>query len=299
MKIRKLAENVYYLAGPFFVFYVVTGTEKVALIELGISQLVPQILHDIKEGLAGRAPDILIAPHGHFDHAGSSARWRKELPAAILCASAPAAKMLSDEKNLAPYIRSMKSFSDTPFFNQVFPMAETEPFIAPVYFDRILKEGDKIELGGETLEVFETPGHSACSISLFHVNSRSLFCSDACGMPLTSGRIWPSAFFDKNLYLNSISKMAGIAPKHICTGHNPPMSGEERNQRYLAKNIEATDNFFARIEALWSEHGDKEAVQKALFADYKNEGAQLLAFVFKYGNKEMVRQVADGVQGRG
>jgi 2-aminobenzoylacetyl-CoA thioesterase len=299
MKVKKLAGNIYYLAGPFFVFYVVTGTEKIALIELGISQLVPQILHDIKEGFGGRAPDILIAPHGHFDHAGASARWRKELPNAVLCASAPAAAMLADEKNLAPYLRSMKSSSATPFFNQVFPLAEEEPVIEPVIFDRILKEGDSIELGGETLEVIETPGHSACSISLYHPASGSLFCSDACGLPLPSGRIWPSAFFDMNLYKDSIRKLMALEPEHICTGHNPPMSAAERNQRFLSKNLDATDSFFARIESLWSELGDKEAVQKALFDDYQSDGAPMLAFVFKYGNKEMVRQVVDGVKGRG
>jgi hypothetical protein len=41
------------------------------------------------------------------------------------------------------------------------------------------------------------------------------------------------------------------------------------------------------------------APDHSLFEDYKNDGAQMLAFVFKYGNKEMVRQMADGVQGRG
>jgi 2-aminobenzoylacetyl-CoA thioesterase len=299
VKIKKLADNVYYLAGPFFVFYLVAGTDKLALIELGISQLVPQALHDIKEGLEGRAPDVLIAPHGHFDHAGACARWRKELPGALLCASAPAAAALADENCLQPYLRSMKSSSATPFFKQVFPLAEDEPFIEPVIFDRILKEGDTIELGGETLDVIETPGHSACSISLFHPASRTLFCSDACGLPLPSGRIWPSAFLDRNLYQNSIRKLLEIGPEHICTGHNPPMSGADRNRRFLSKNLDATDTFFARIEKLWSELGDREAVQKILLDDYIGDGAPMLAFVFKYGNKEMVRQVVDGVQGRG
>ena len=77
------------------------------------------------------------------------------------------------------------------------------------------------------------------------------------------------------------------------------MSGAERNLRFLSKNLDATDNFFTKIENLWSELGDKEAVQKALFDDYQSDGAQMLAFVFKYGNKEMVRQVVDGVRGRG
>ncbi len=299
MKIKQINENIYYLAGPFFVFYIVKGTSHTALIELGISQLVPQILNDIKAGMECRAPDVLIAPHGHFDHAGSSARWKKELPDAALCASEQAAAALSDENNLAPYIRSMQSASSTPFFKEVFPLAEDEPFIVPVKFDRILRDGDMVDLGGCELEVISTPGHSACSVSLYHEPSGTLFVSDACGMPLPSGRIWPSAFFDKNLYKESLLKLMDKQPENICSGHNPPMSGVERNKRYLAKNLEATDNFFNRIEQLWEELGDRDAVHKALYGDYQNDGAAMLSFVFKYGNKEMARQVIDGVQGRG
>jgi glyoxylase-like metal-dependent hydrolase (beta-lactamase superfamily II) len=299
MKIKQFTDRFYYLAGPFFVFYAASGDERLALIELGISQLVPQALHDIREGLGGREPDILIAPHGHFDHAGASSRWKKELPGAVLCGSARTASVLADESSLPPYLRSMQSSSSMPFFKDVFPLAEDDAFIEPVAFDRILKEGDIVDLGGIALEVHETPGHSACSISLFHRESRTLFCSDACGLPLPSGRIWPSAFLDKEIYKNSILKMKSLNPEHVCSGHNPPMSGAERNRRFFDKNLDSTDNFFARIEKLWAELKDKEAVQKALFEDYKNDGAEMLAFVFKYGNKEMVRQVADGVQGRG
>lgn len=299
MKIKRIADGVSYLAGPFFVFYAVEGSKNLALIELGISQLVPQVLNDVRTALDGRTPDVLIAPHGHFDHAGSSARWKKELPQAALCGSRRTAEVLADAENLPPFLRSMDSSASIPFFKDVFPLAEDAAFIEPVTFDRILSEGDAVGLGGMKLEVYETPGHSACSISLFHRESGTLFCSDACGLPLPSGRIWPNAFLDRSLYKESIIKLKSLEPEHVCTGHNPPMSGVDRNQRYFDKNVEATDNYFEKIEKLWAELKDKKAVQDALFEEYKNDGAQMMSFVFKYGNKEMVRQVADGVQGRG
>jgi 2-aminobenzoylacetyl-CoA thioesterase len=299
MKINKIAENLYYMGGPFFVFYIVTGTEKTALIELGISQIVPQALSDIKEGLGGRVPDILIAPHGHFDHAGACARWKKELPAAILCGASQAADALADEQNLPAYLRSMQSVTANPFFKHTFPLAEDEAFIEPVVFDRILKEGDTIDLGGETLEVIETPGHSACSLSLYHAPDKTLFVSDACGLPLSSGRIWPSAFMDGKLYIESIRKLMLREAEHICPGHNVPMNGADRNRRFLVKNIEAAEKFFERLEKLWAESHDRDAVLKSLYEEYKDEFTPPMLFVLKYGNKEMARQVIDGVRGRG
>ncbi|HOY62762.1 MAG TPA: MBL fold metallo-hydrolase [bacterium] len=299
MKIRQIADNVYYLAGPFFIFYVIKGTEKTALIELGISQLVPQIHNDIKSGLDGVSPDVLIAPHGHFDHAGAASRWRKELPNAEICASEPAAALLSNPNNLPPYIRSMKSSSDNPFFKFVFPLAEAEPFIEPLTFDTILKDGDEIDLGNEKLEVIETPGHSACSLSFFHPGSASLFISDACGLPLPSGRIWPSAFLDKDLYKQSISRLMQYNASHVCAGHSVPMSNPDHNKRFFEKNISATDNFFQRVSELWNSTQDRDATLKALYDEYVEESVKPLSFVFKYGNREMARQVIDGVPGRG
>ena len=87
--------------------------------------------------------------------------------------------------------------------------------------------------------------------------------------------------------------------ENICPGHNPPMKGAERNRRFLEKNLEATDNFFARVEKLWSESGDRDVVLAALFEEYKGEFMPPLLFILKYGNKEMARQVIDGVPGRG
>lgn len=299
VKIKEIEKNLYCTAGPFFVFYIVTGSEKTALIELGISQIVPQVMNDISEGLGGRKPDVLIAPHGHFDHAGACARWRKELPDAALCGSEHAASALAAPENLPYYLRSMQSITSNPFFKNIFPLSEEEAFIEPVSFDRILKEGDTINLGGEMLEVIETPGHSACSLSFHHAPSKTLFVSDACGMPLLSGRLWPSAFMDKELYIQSIRKLMRLEPEHICPGHNAPMNGADRNRRFFEKSIEATEKFFARTEKLWSELGDRDAVLKALFDEYKNDFMPPLVFVLKYGNKEMARQVIDGTRGRG
>ena len=166
MKFKQLADSIYYTLSPFFMFYLVTGKEKTALIELGISQLVPQVVYDVEDQFDGRTPDVLIAPHGHFDHGGGCSRWKKELPDAELCVSAPAAAALNDEEQIPLYKRSMKSSSANPFFKNLFPLAEEEPFMEPVAFDCILKEGDTVDLGDVILDVIETPGHSACALSL-------------------------------------------------------------------------------------------------------------------------------------
>jgi glyoxylase-like metal-dependent hydrolase (beta-lactamase superfamily II) len=48
-----------------------------------------------------------------------------------------------------------------------------------VQIDRLLQDGERIDLGDITLVVFHTPGHSKCSISLFCKEDGVLFAGDA------------------------------------------------------------------------------------------------------------------------
>jgi len=299
MKLQELTGGIRYLTGAFFMFYLVEGSRETALIELGVSQLVPQILHDIEEGTGGNRPGILVAPHGHFDHAGAASRWRKALPGAQLCGHERTAAILSDTVNIERYTRAMASTSDNPFFKQIYPLAEDEVFMEAVGFDTILAGGDEVDPGGMPLKVFETPGHSECSLSFFHEPSRTLFVSDSCGMPMASGRIWPTAFLDRARYGESLEKLMKLEAEHLCTGHNPPISGGKRIRRFFEKNLEALDNFFAKVENLWTDLGDRDAVLSALKEEYAKDAMPGISWVIKYGNKEMARQVIDGVPGRG
>lgn len=292
MIIEKLNEKISYIHGPMFVFHVLHGTEAIGLAELGISQLVPQVLHDMKQGLGLDVPDVLIAVHGHFDHAGSAYRWKQEFPSATLAGSQHAADALADPEAIGGYLRSMQSASANPFFKEVFPQSEDTPVIGPVEFDTILKEGDKMDLGDLELAVYETPGHSDCSLSLFHEKSGTVFASDACGLPLSSGRIWPTAFVNSQEYVTSLEKIIALEPETLCLGHLPPVKGRIKVDRYLRKNIESAHSYFEKVHALLAEHGnDKGRVVQALNDDYGRDSIPMIAWVISYGNNTMVKQV--------
>jgi glyoxylase-like metal-dependent hydrolase (beta-lactamase superfamily II) len=94
---------------------------------------------------AGSLPkiDAILLTHGHFDHMLALAEWKRETDAPICICAKDAASLTDSTLNC-----------NRLFFGR----DETYP---PA--DRLLREGDTVTFGEETLTVIETPGHTAGS----------------------------------------------------------------------------------------------------------------------------------------
>jgi glyoxylase-like metal-dependent hydrolase (beta-lactamase superfamily II) len=88
---------------------------------------------------------------------------------------------------------------------------------------RRIHDGDKIALGGRTLEVIATPGHTPDSICLLDSANGLLFTGDT----FYPGTIWlyrPET--DLNAYAHSIQRLAALAPhlRMLFCAHNSPVA---------------------------------------------------------------------------
>lgn len=85
--------------------------------------------------------------------------------------------------------------------------------------DRAIKEGDKFELGGITIEVLHTPGHSPGHICFWLPERGILFSGDhILGMGTTVINPWEG---DMSQYINSLRKLLAYPIQLICPGHGP------------------------------------------------------------------------------
>ena len=116
-----------------------------------------EILSYIDENLL-RCDSVLLT-HGHFDHITAVDALRQAMPGVPVCIHAADASMLTDGTRNASAL----------FFG-------TEDTYAPA--DRLLQEGDSIRLGGETLTVLHTPGHSPGSVCYLDAAGGRLFTGD-------------------------------------------------------------------------------------------------------------------------
>ncbi len=94
-----------------------------------------------------------------------------------------------------------------------------------LHLDFFLKEGELI-LGGETLEVLETPGHSPGSICLYWPSRKTLFTGDVV-FEMGVGRTdFPGG--DGKSLIESIERLAKLDVELLLPGHGSPVVGRER-----------------------------------------------------------------------
>lgn len=146
-----------------------------------------------KEGLALRA---IVLTHGHFDHVLSVDLLREQYGVPVMIHEADAELLGDGEKN-----------AFATFFGR--PRAWRPA-------DRTLREGDEISLGGKTLTVLHTPGHTRGSVCLLGdgvlLSGDTLFASGYGRYDLYGG--------DENALKASLTRLASLpADTVIYPGH--------------------------------------------------------------------------------
>jgi metallo-beta-lactamase class B len=134
-------DNVYYVGTEGLASYLIVTPKGNILIDGALESSVPQIEANVaKLGFKTSEIKILLNTHAHFDHSGGLAQLKKSTGAKL-------AAMKGDVSALEGgfYLGSenVKELS-----------------APPVKVDRVLEDGDTVELGGTVLKANLTPGHT-------------------------------------------------------------------------------------------------------------------------------------------
>ena len=145
-----------------YVYFISNGTT--VLIDTGVaasSRLILEYLDRITN--ERQSITLTLLTHAHPDHIGSA----KTIKAVTNC-------MLAAHPKARTWIEDVdRQYKDRPVPG-FYELVE-----GSVSIDRALQNGEYLDCGDNRLRVLYTPGHSSCSLSLFHEKSGALWVGDA------------------------------------------------------------------------------------------------------------------------
>jgi glyoxylase-like metal-dependent hydrolase (beta-lactamase superfamily II) len=191
--------------------YLIVGKSRALLFDtgMGISNIKKPV-----ESLTG-LPVSVLNSHTHNDHVGDNWRFADiyGMDTAFTRANAKGSRE-DAQAELAP---DQICGELPPGFNP------HEYSTRPFHISHWLHDGDKLDLGGRTLQIIATPGHTPDSIALLDAQNGLLFTGDT---------FYPGPIFlyrpetDLDAYVASVKKLAALDPKLqlLLPAHNVPVA---------------------------------------------------------------------------
>lgn len=232
--------------------------QKIAVMDSVDTRKDEQWLSQLDEALEGRKPDYLVVQHMEPDHAGSIAAFVERYPEATIVASARAVQMLP------------QFFEDADFEGRTLSVGE----------------GDKLDLGGRTLQFFMAPMvHWPEVMVTYDQKDKILFSADGFGKfgALCNDEEW--ACEARRYYFNIcgkygaqvqalLKKAATLDIEHICPLHGPVLS---ENLGYYIGLYDTWSSYGVETEGIFiayaSIHGGTAAVAHKLAEILREKGA--------------------------
>jgi metallo-beta-lactamase class B len=141
VKPYRIIGNIWYVGASGVTSFLITTSNGHILLDSGFSETVPMIKRNIEQ-LGFKPTDIktLICSHAHYDHVGGMAELKELTGARLIATEADAALLERGGK-------------------EDFQWGDKYAY-KPVKADRVLRDGDLVELGDVRLTAILTPGHT-------------------------------------------------------------------------------------------------------------------------------------------
>lgn len=218
--------------------YLLEGTERAILIDAGTA--VGDLAADVRD-LTDKPIDVVVT-HGDGDHTAAAGCFGKAYLHPLDKHRGEMFKEMGDARAMARFCvttRGPVRNPETPI-EDLMALIPAEPLPEPTY--EYIEEGYVFDLGGRTLEVIHTPGHSDGSICLLDKENRLLFTGDACNdRLLVAGEDLKAGL---QTSYDSFKKMWARESEfdYICQGHD---ALDKSDKSFITDYIEAIDLLIA------------------------------------------------------
>lgn len=243
----------------------ILGKNKVALYDTGMAYCGEKTARNIRKILNGRKLDYVLASHTHYDHIGAIPYIKLAFPDAEVL-GAEYAKYVFTRAGAHRVIKQLGIVAD-----KLYGENNPEQIITDgMAVDKVVSDGDVIDLGGERIRVLETKGHTDCSLSFYLEDKSLLFASEStgiCGGPGFCSTAILKSFDDS---MQSLKKCRELNPEKIVSPHFG-MVPTEYNNTYWDIFEEAALNERDYCVKLWKEGLTTEEMLRRATEDFYGE----------------------------
>ena len=298
MRIRKagkIRERLWFLGREESGVYLVEGNDGSMIVSGGLSYIVSELLLQFKEfNIDQEKITKLLILHSHFDHVGIVPFFKRRNPDLEIFASSRAWKIL----RMSNAIDTINEYNRLTM--ESMGMSETCSKYDLEWRTDVsgtaVSEGYRIDLGGVELNIFETPGHSSCSIAAWAPEFKALFPSDGGGIPYDQ-TIIPSGNSNFTHFQKSLEKLKGLEVEYLCADHYGYVVGEEAGN-YIRRAIELAGKRRAKMEDVYRRTRDIDAAGKEL-ADFffkENPDYIIRREIYEGVQRQMLRHIAKVIE---
>ena len=259
--------------------HLIVDEGRAAFVDVGPNSAVPLLLGALAElGIARESVDYLLLTHVHLDHAGGAGLLMRELPRAHALLHPRGAPHMIDPSKLVAGSKVVYGAQFEPLYGELLPI--------PAERLRTVADGERVRLGGRTLELIHVPGHALHHYAVVDAAHRSIFSGDTFGISYRELDTAQGAFiipttpptqFDPEQHLHSVDRMLAYQPQSIYLMHfsrvtDVPRLGAQlkeqiREHARIARAHAADPDPFpgirAALRALWLQLARQHGVQLA------------------------------------
>jgi glyoxylase-like metal-dependent hydrolase (beta-lactamase superfamily II) len=276
MRIRnagKVTDGLWCLGSEDSNIYLLEGDQESMLVSGGMSYLVPTLLEQFQVcGIDETRITKLLILHAHFDHIGIIPFFKRRNLSLEVYASARGWEILGMPKAITTINKFGRDVAVHMGFEGVYSQYDIE--WRDDISGKTVVEGD--HLGVEPLEgiVYETPGHSSCSVSFYVPSIKALFPSDGGGIPYKE-MIVASGNSNFTKYQESLEKLKDLDVEFMCADHYGYIIGEEA-KNYIRESIQAARARRSEIEGVYLQSRDMEVATRELVERFYRDNPDYL-----------------------